>query len=84
MSMSDEQLQKTGILRMIMDKQNSDDEEESIVERIEMFEDKIDYLDISNAKKEKLRDLAIKIKAEDNPKVQEFLFKELVKMVQDD
>lgn len=83
MSMSEEQLQKTGILKMMLDKADHEDET-SLLERIDIFEERIDYLNIEEDKKVKLRELISKIKEEDDEKVQEFLFKQLIKIVEDE
>lgn len=82
MSMSEEQLEKTGILRIMLDKADRV-EESTLLERIELFEDKIEYLNIEEEKKNKLIELVEKIKLESDEKVQEFLFKELIKIIED-
>lgn len=83
MSMTSEELEKTGILKAMLD--NADyDEETTIDERIEEFEEKIDYLNITEEKKEKLKKLVTDIKEEHDEKVCEFLFKELVKLVDEE
>ncbi len=82
MSMSEEQLQKTGLLRIMLDKQYEVDDM-NIIERIEMFEDKVEYMNIPEKQKEKILNLIEQIKLEDSEKTQEFLFKELVKMVEE-
>ncbi len=83
MSMSEEQLQKTGLLRIMLDKQYEEDDM-TILERIEMFEDKVEYMNIPDKQKEKILNLIEQIKLEDSEKTQEFLFKELVKMVEEE
>lgn len=82
MSMSEEQLQKTGLLRIMLDKQYEEDDM-TILERIEMFEDKIEYMNLPEEEKEKIRNLIEQIKEESSEKTQEFLFKQLVKMVEE-
>lgn len=82
MSMSEEQLQKTGILKMMLDKADHVDET-TLLERIDIFEDRLDYLNIEEEIKEKLRDLVRQIKVEEDEKVQEFLFKQLIKTIED-
>lgn len=57
------------------------DEEESVLESIEQFEDKLEYLDIPQEKKEKLIQLCKEIKQEDNENTREYLFKLLQKEV---
>ncbi|MBQ8131207.1 MAG: hypothetical protein IJ193_01810 [Bacilli bacterium] len=83
MSMSEEQLQKTGLLRIMLDKQYEEDDM-TILERIEMFEDKVEYMNIPQKEKEKIQNLIEQIKLEDSEKTQEFLFKELVKLVEEE
>ncbi|MBR4177724.1 MAG: hypothetical protein IKH54_06305 [Bacilli bacterium] len=83
MSMSEEELEKTGILKVMLNKADSD-EESTLLEKIEMFEERLDYLNVEEEKKEKLKDLISKIKEEEDEKVQGFLFKELEKMVEDE
>lgn len=83
MSMSEEQLQKTGILKMMLNKADHVDET-TLLERIDIFEDRLDYLNIEEDKKEKLRDLVKQIKTEEDEKVQEFLFKQLLKTIEDE
>ena len=71
-----EELEQTQMLRtMIIE---SDEEEPSILEEIE---EKIDYLDINEEKKSKLRNLCNEIKKEDDENVREYLFKLLQKEV---
>ncbi len=83
MSMSEEQLNKTGILKIMLDKADSEDEE-TLLEKIEMFEEKLDYINIDENKKNKIKELIVKIKEEETEKVQEFLFKEVVKMIEEE
>lgn len=74
-----EELEQTQMLKtMIIE---SDEEEPSILEEIEEFEEKIDYLDIDEEKKIKLRNLCNEIKKEDDENVREYLFKLLQKEV---
>ena len=82
MSMTEEELQKTGILKMMLDKADHEDES-SLLEKIELFEEKVDYLNISEEKKDKLKELIEKIKEESDENVQEFLFNELTKTLED-
>lgn len=83
MSMSEEQLQKTGILKMMLDRADHVDET-TLLERIDIFEDRLDYLNIDEDRKEKIRDLVKQIKVEEDEKVQEFLFKQLIKTIEDE
>ena len=57
------------------------DEEESILESIERFEDKLEYIDIPKAKKEKLAKLCEEIKKEEDENAREYLFKLLQKEI---
>lgn len=83
MSMSEEQLQKTGLLRIMLDKQY-EEEDMTVLERIELFEDKVEYMNIPDKQKEKILNLIEQIKLEDSEKTQEFLFHELVKIVEEE
>lgn len=78
--MTGEELEKTGVLKAILDK-DIENEDTTIAERIEAFEDKLEYIDIDEEKKEKYRDLISKIKEENEDSVKEFLFNELTKML---
>ena len=68
------------------EREDAKDEEEELTlrERIDFFEDKLDYINIDTKKKNKLKELADKIKSEDDEKVQEFLFKQLVKILDEE
>lgn len=78
----DEELERTNLMKtMIVEHETLFDDEESIIESIEEFEDRIDYLDIEDKKKEELRELCTKIKLEEDKNVQEYLFKLLQKEV---
>ena len=57
------------------------DEEESILESIEQFEEKLEYLDIPDKKKEKLASLCEEIKKEEDENAREYLFKLLQKEI---
>ena len=75
-----EELEQTNMLKtMIIE--SDDDDETSILEKIEDFEYKIDYLDIDDEKKEKLIKLCSEIKEEQDENVREYLFKLLKKEV---
>lgn len=75
--MSEEELEKTGILKTMLNK--VDEDEMTINEMIEEFLEQVDYLDIADAKKIKLKKLAQEILKEKEEQVKEFLFKELRK-----
>lgn len=75
-----EELEETTMLKtMIIEPDDEDDS--SILEQIEEFEEKIDYLDIPDEKKDKLRNLCTEIKNEKDENVREYLFKLLQKEV---
>ena len=76
--MSEEELEKTGILKEIISKE--DEEEMTINEMIEEFLEQLDYLDIDEKKKQKLKSLAKQIQEEKDEKAKEFLFNELKKI----
>ncbi len=76
--MSEEELERTGILRDIISKE--DEEEMTINEMIEEFLEQLDYLDIEQKKKAKLKSLAKQIQEERDEKAKEFLFNELKKI----
>ncbi len=76
--MSEEELEKTGILRDIISKE--DEEEMTINEMIEEFLEQLDYLDIEQNKKNKLKFLAKQIQEEKDEKAKEFLFNQLKKI----
>ena len=76
--MSEEQLEKTGILKEIISKE--DEEEMTINEMIEEFLEQLDYLEIDEKKKQKLKSLAKQIQEEKDEKAKEFLFNELKKI----
>ena len=57
--MSEEELEKTGILKDMLEKE--DDEDMTINEMIEEFLEQLDYLDIDKTKKQKLKSLAKQI-----------------------
>lgn len=77
--MSEEDLERTGILKDMLEKE--DEEEMTINETIEEFLEKLEYLDIDNKKKTKIRSLANEILKESDDKAKEFLFNELKKIV---
>lgn len=78
--MSGEDLERTGILKLMLDNAE-EDEEMTIIECIEEFEERIEYLNISVEQKEKIQNIIKKIKVEKDVYAQEILFKELVKIV---
>lgn len=78
--MTSEELEKTGVLKVILDKDIENDDT-TIGERIEEFEDKLEYIDIAEDKKVKYRELISKIKEESEDSVKEYLFNQLLKML---
>jgi len=75
-----EELEQTQMLKtMIIEKESDDDS--SILEQIEEYEEKIDYLDIPVEKQKKLKELCNEIKKEKDEKVKEYLFKLLQKEI---
>ena len=76
--MSEEELEKTGILKDLLSKE--DEEEMTINEMIEEFLEQLDYLEIDEKKKQKLKSLAKQIQEEKDEKAKEFLFNELKKI----
>ena len=73
--MSEEELEKTGILKDMLEK-----EEMTINEMIEEFLEQLDYLEMDEKKKLKLKSLAKQIQEEQDEKAKEFLFNELKKI----
>lgn len=80
--MSEEDLEKTGILKEILSKE--DEDEMTINEMIEEFLEEVDYLEIDDKKKKKLKTLALQIKEEKNEQAKEFLFNELKKIANEE
>ena len=78
--MTSEELERTGVLKAILDKDIENDDT-TIGERIEEFEDKLEYIDIADDRKEKYKELIAKIKEEKEDSVKEYLFNELIKML---
>lgn len=76
--MSEEDLEKTGILKEMLSKE--DEDEMTINEMIEEFLEEVDYLEIDDKKKKKLKTLALQIQKEKNEQAKEFLFNELKKI----
>lgn len=83
MSMSGEDLERTGIMRKILDQADHDDDM-TLMEGIEEFEERIDFLDIEEDKKEKYKKLVQDIKEEKDERAQEFLFHQLVKIINEE
>lgn len=82
MSMTNEEIEKTGVLKIMLDKDNShDDEEMTVGERIEELEDRLEYLDISNDRKDKIKNLISEIRKENDETTREFMFNHLLKLI---
>ena len=71
--MSEEELEKDML-------EKEDEEEMTINEMIEEFLEQLDYLDMDEKKKLKLKSLAKQIQEEQDEKAKEFLFNELKKI----
>lgn len=80
--MSEEDLEKTGILKEMLSKE--DEDEMTINEIIEEFLEEVDYLEIDDKKKKKLKTLALQIQEEKNEQAKEFLFNELKKIANEE
>ena len=80
--MKDIEVERTNMMKsLIVKNETLFDDESSIIESIEEFEDRIDYLDIENLKKEELKKFCAKIKKEEDENIRETLFKLLQKEV---
>lgn len=79
--MTPEELEQTEQMKTMIIETETDDEEQSVLEMIEEFEDKIEYLDISKDKKKKLTEMCEEIKNESDEKVREYLFNLLQKEI---
>lgn len=79
--MTPEELEQTEQMKTMIIETETDDEEQSVLEMIEEFEDKIEYLDIPKDKKKKLTEMCEEIKNESDEKVREYLFNLLQKEI---
>lgn len=79
--MNEEELERTNMMKTMIIESSDYEENDSIIEHIEEFEEKIDYLDIDEKQKEKLKSLCTEIKEEENEKTREYLFKLLQKEI---
>ena len=75
--MSEEELEKTGMLQKVLG--NLEEEEMTIDEMIEEFLENVDFMNISEEKKTKLKELCTEIQKESDEKTKEYLFKLLTK-----
>lgn len=71
--MTDEELETTGLFSVIRNQEDLD-----IGEQIEELEDRLDYLDIDEEKKNKIEEMINNIREEDNLDTKESLFNELI------
>lgn len=71
--MTDEELEETGLFSVIRDIEDLD-----IGEQLEEIEDRLDYLDITKAKRRELEELINDIRLEFDQKEKEKLFNELI------
>ena len=60
--MNEEELERTNMMKTMIIESSDYEEDDSIIEHIEEFEEKIDYLDIDEKQKEKLKSLCTEIK----------------------
>ena len=81
MSMTSEELERTGVLKVMLDKDNCHDEEITIGERIDELEDRFEYIDIDDSKKEEIIKLLRDVKKEENDSTKEFLYNEILKLI---
>ena len=72
--MTDEELESTGLFSAIRNQEDLD-----IGEQLEELEDRLDYLDIDEKKKEDIEERISRIREEDNLDVKEELFNDLIK-----
>lgn len=79
MNLNEEELERTNMIKTMIIEPNNDIEDDSILEEIEVFEDKIDYLDIEDTQKDKLKKLCEEIKKETDENARNYLFKLLQK-----
>ncbi|MBE6157999.1 MAG: hypothetical protein E7160_04320 [Firmicutes bacterium] len=75
--MSEEELEKTGTLQRVLI--NLEEEDMTIDEMIEEFLENVDFLNISDSKKDNLKRLCAEIQEESDENVKEYLFKLLIK-----
>ena len=78
--MDDEELERTGILQSIS---KYDDDEAYILEIVEEYEDRIDYLDIDEDKKKEIKKLCLEIKRTENEEEMEELYSKLKELVEE-
>ena len=71
--MTDEELETTGLFGVIRNQEDLD-----IGEQLEELEDRLDYLDIDDIKKEDIEERIVRIREEDNEEIKEALFNELI------
>lgn len=77
--MNKENLERTNLMKTMMI--DIDKDEDAVIESIEQFEEKLEYMDLPNDKKEKLKDLCQQIKDEENENTRDYLYRLLEKEV---
>ena len=75
--MSEEELERTGMLEKVLG--NLEEEDLTIDEMIEEFLENVDFMNIEDDKKKKLKELCSEIQKESDNKAKEYLFKLLTK-----
>lgn len=78
MAMTNEDIERTGIYKIISDKSDSSTE---VIISVDEIKEKLEYMDIEESKKQKYLDLIDEIKKEKNEKTREFLFKQLINII---
>lgn len=76
MSMSNEDLERTGVFNTLMDLEDT-----GSLDEIDEIKERLEYMDIEDDKKEKYFELIGEIKKEEDPKTREFLFHNLAKII---
>ena len=71
--MTDKELETTGLFGIIRNQEDLD-----IGEQLEELEDRLDYLDIDDRKKEDIEERIVRIREEDNEEIKEALFNEFI------
>ena len=78
MSMSNEDLERTGLYRTLME---SRDEGEGTLTDLEEIKERLDYMDIDEDKKKKYLHLIAEIQKEKDEKTKRFLFHQLANII---
>lgn len=77
--MNKEDLERTNLMKTLMI--DVDKDEDAVIESIEQFEEKLEYMDLPNDKKAKLKELCQEIKEEENENTRDYLYSLLQKEV---